>query len=115
MTTMRAALARSKGQGFARTKEERKALEDHAMTAAKRHFRNEGFKVEDVSARRPYDLLCKRGSKELRVEVKGTTTDGEVVVLTNNEVKHASFPRNSCALFVLHSIRLKGHKAKGGK
>jgi hypothetical protein len=109
------ALARSKGQGFARSPEERRALEDHAMAAAQRHFRREGFNVEDVSARRPYDLLCKLNSKELHVEVKGTTTTGEAIVLTYNEVKHARGRNNSCALFILHSIRLKKRKASGGK
>jgi hypothetical protein len=42
-------------------------------------------------------------------------TDGDAIVLTNNEVKHASNSHNSCALFVLHSIRLNGRKASGGK
>jgi hypothetical protein len=109
------ALARSKGQGFARTPQERRALEDHAMAAAKKYFRHERFDVQDVSARRSYDLLCTRGTKELHVEVKGTTTDGDAIVLTNNEVKHARDRRNSCVLFVLHSIRLKRQKASGGK
>jgi len=109
------ALARSKGQGFARNPLERRALEDHAMKIAKKYFRNEGFDVDDVSARRSYDLLCRRGTKELHVEVKGTTTDGDAIVLTYNEVKHACDRRNSCVLFVLHSIRLKGKKASGGK
>jgi hypothetical protein len=109
------ALARSKGQGFARSPEERRALEHHAMAAARRHFLELGFKVEDVSARRSYDLLCQRGSKELHVEVKGTTTDGDAIVLTNNEVKHACSSNNSRALFILHSIHLKAKKASRGK
>jgi hypothetical protein len=109
------ALARSKGQGFARTPQERRALENHAMAVAKKYFRHEGFDVEDVSARRSYDLLCRRGTRELHVEVKGTTTDGDAIVLTNNEVKHACNPHNSCVLFVLHSIHLKEQKATGGK
>ncbi len=109
------ALARSQGQGFARTPQERRALEDHAMSVAKRYFRQKRFHVEDVSSRYPYDLRCTRARKELHVEVKGTTTDGNLVVLTNNEVKHACRPHNSCALFILHSIRLKDRRASGGK
>ena len=85
------------------------------MAIAKRYFRREGFKVEDVSAWCSYDLLCKRASVELHVEVKGSTTEGASVVLTNNGVKHAHDPFNSCALFVLHSIVLKAGKAAGGK
>jgi hypothetical protein len=109
------ALARSKGQGFARSAKERRALEKHAMRAAEGYFRNEGFLVEDVSATRPYDLVCMRKSEELHVEVKGTTTDGGEIVLTNNEVKHVCNPDHSCALFILHSIRLDGQKVSGGE
>jgi hypothetical protein len=109
------ALARSKGQGFARTPKERKAIENRAMEVAKRYFGKKGFDVEDVSARRPYDLLCRRGNAELHIEVKGTTTDGATIVLTKNEVRHARSGKNWCALFVLHSIRLKKQKASGGK
>lgn len=109
------ALARSTGRGFARTPQQRRALEDHSMAAAKTHFRREGFEVEDVSARQPYDLLCKRNYKELHVEVKGTTTTGDAIVLTNNEVKHARSADNACALFIFHSIRLQGKKVWGGK
>jgi Domain of unknown function (DUF3883) len=85
------------------------------MAAAKKYFRHKGFDVEDVSARRSYDLLCRRGVIECHVEVKGTTTAGEAIVLTNNEVKHACDQRNTCVLFILHSIRLEGPKASGGK
>jgi hypothetical protein len=108
------ALAQSQGQGFARTREQRDAIEHHAMDAAKAHFRSLGYDVEDVSARRSYDLLCRKGQTELHVEVKGTTTNGNAIVLTNKEVRHASDPNNSCALFLLHSIRLKKHRASSG-
>jgi hypothetical protein len=109
------ALAQAKGQGFPRTPEERHAIEDHAMQVAKAYYRNRRFVVEDVSKRRSYDLLCKRGKKEFHVEVKGTTTDGCTIVLTRNEVRHACDADNACVLFILHSISLKGSKASGGK
>jgi hypothetical protein len=109
------ALARSRGQGFARTAEERKALEEYAMAAAKKHFRDKGFKVTNVSLKRSYDLLCTKGNREIHVEVKGTTTDGEKIVLTNNEVKHARATNNTCALFVVHSIHVEETMASGGQ
>ena len=109
------ALARSQGQGFARTAKERKLLEAHAMKRAIQHFQNHNFDTEDVSKRRPYDLICTRGNKKLHVEVKGTTTIGNAIILTLNEVKHASDRRNACALFLLHSIKLNKKKATGGK
>jgi hypothetical protein len=109
------ALARSKGQGFARTAKERRAIENHAMADAKKYFREIGYEVEDVSARRSYDLLCRQGGEELHVEVKGTTTEGDAIVLTYNEVKHACDGNHSCALFVLHSISLTEGQASGGE
>ena len=108
------AIAQSRGQGFARTPQERKAVEDHAMRAAKKYFRSQGFLVEDVSSRCPYDLVCTRQSSQVHVEVKGSTTDGSSIVLTHNEVKHASDPHTTCALFLLHSITLDRGKASGG-
>lgn len=108
------AFARSEGQGFARSFKERRALEAHAMSAAARHFRRSRYDVEDVSARRSYDLLCKRKNEELHIEVKGTTTSGSAIVLTRNEVRHAGDPKNTCVLFVLHSIRLLRGRAVGG-
>ncbi len=50
------AIAESQGQGFARTPQERKAIEICAMKSAKKYFRGLDFTVEDVSARRSYDL-----------------------------------------------------------
>lgn len=108
------ALARSKGQGFPRNHKERRALELRAMHVATRHFEKDGYTVEDMSARRPYDLLCSKGAKELHVEVKGTMTDGDTIVLTRNEVRHAGDPDHLCVLFILHSI-LEDGKALGGK
>ena len=110
-----AALARARGQGFARTAKERRMLEMHAMDRASRYFQRQKYTVEDVHTRMPYDLVCRRGDEELHVEVKGTTTAGDAIVLTHGEVKHASNSRNSCALFILHSIRLTKRSASGGK
>jgi hypothetical protein len=39
------ALARSKGQGFARTPQERRAIEERAMAVAKGYFRRNGFEA----------------------------------------------------------------------
>jgi Domain of unknown function (DUF3883) len=109
------ALARSNGQGFARTAQERKAIEDRAMVAATKYFEDNHFEVEDVHLEESYDLRCTKGDAEIHVEVKGTTTDGGTIVLTNKEVKHASDDQHSCVMFVLHSIRLNRKKALGGR
>jgi hypothetical protein len=95
----------TKGQGFILDKKLRLALEDYAMNAAKTHFKSLGFVCEDRSKKYPYDLHCRRGKEVLYVEVKGTQTKGEQIILTNGEVKFAHNHKGQMALFVLHSIK----------
>jgi len=90
------------GQGFRVGPEQRKMIEAYAMERAKEHFESMGYVVKDVARARSYDLECRKGDDVLRVEVKGTQTDGTSVVLTPNEV--ASARSNSTALFILHSV-----------
>jgi hypothetical protein len=81
-------------------------------------FYSQALNVEDVHGRESYDLRCRRDDQEMRVEVKGTTTDGAEIILTPNEVGHArSYPHT--ALFILSNISLeKAHdgtvQAAGG-
>jgi hypothetical protein len=106
------------GQGYASNAEEREAIEEASMQAARTHFENEGFEVEDRSATSPYDLLCRRDEERLYVEVKGTTTDGESVHLTHGEVKHVRRHEGQVALFVVRNMKLVetegGLEARGG-
>ncbi|MBM4035454.1 MAG: EVE domain-containing protein [Planctomycetes bacterium] len=97
----------SRGQGYRMDQKARKAVELHAMREADRHFREElEYEVEVVSERKPFDLLCTKGGEELHVEVKGTTSVGEEVVLTANEVEHARANPGRTVLFVFHSIQV---------
>lgn len=93
-----------KSQGFLLDSKLRKALEDHAMDAAKRYFESEGYVVEDRSKTCPYDLRCRRGEAVLYVEVKGTQTNGCEIILTAGEVDFARGQKGQMGLFVLHSI-----------
>jgi len=70
--------------------ETRKKIELWAEDCAYKYFTKQGWKVERVgSQKRGYDLECTtEDGRELHVEVKGTQTRGEKVVLTGNEVKH---------------------------
>lgn len=105
--------AASQGQGFAATATQRRAIEQLAMKRALAHFRKHYQVVTNTSQQKGVlDLCCGSAAKKLRVEVKGTTTTGESVILTRREVERARTER--CALFVLHSIELDGDKAKGG-
>lgn len=97
---------RTRGQGRRISPEERKAVELHAMHAATAHFKGLGWDVTDVSASLSYDLLCtKAEGSELHVEVKGTQSPGESIILTRNEVLHAIRSTN-VALYILTLIEL---------
>jgi hypothetical protein len=86
---------------------ENAAIEERAVLVTREHFENElGYETEDVGAYESYDVRASKGQEVVRVEVKGTTTDGAEVVLTRNEVKlhRADYPNN--ALAVVRNITL---------
>jgi Domain of unknown function (DUF3883) len=89
------------------------------MAAATAHFKSLGFAVQDVSASQPYDLRCTKNEERLDVEVKGTTTAGDTVLLTVNEVQHAltTYPRTALAIvrgIALHGTGSRNPHATGG-
>lgn len=92
------------GQGIKVTPEVRKAIENHAMKAAKAYFVAQGYEVEDVSKNHPYDLRCRRRDEVVFVEVKGTKTAGKEVLLTKGEVRFAKEHADQMALFELNGI-----------
>jgi hypothetical protein len=92
---------RARGQRWGQSPNARRAIELHAMHAAIEHYRGQGWRVEDVSTFSSYDLHCEQDGRTLRVEVKGTTSTGERVLLTRNEVAQAKAGYPDTALFVL--------------
>lgn len=97
----------SRGQGFGLTQPERHAVDRHAMAVATQHFESLGYVVTDTSNGNCYDLACaKLGASDLRVEVKGTTGEGEAVRLTRNEVDHAREQYPHIALAIVSGITL---------
>lgn len=98
--------AKARGQGFVSSPELRNAIEWHAMATAKAYLESLGFVVEDTSAARPYDLLARRSDEEIFVEVKGTTTAGDEIILTFNEVEHARRHKTECMLFILADVEV---------
>lgn len=95
-----------RGQGFNAHPEDRKRIEGVAMTQAVDYFSKQGYTVQDVHERRPYDLRCTKQREEFFVEVKGTTGSGKKILLTAGEVKFAKKHLGRMALFVTHSINL---------
>jgi len=107
-----------RASGFQSDSKLRKLIELHAMDLVKTNLETAGYNVEDVSARRPYDFLCRRGSEKKYVEVKGTQTAGNAVVLTAGEVSFIHRNTRHCVLCVVHGIRITGDskpKASGGQ
>ena len=98
------------GKRFRRSAAQRKAIELHAMAAARTHYESEGWSVIDTSNSKPYDFLCRRGGERLLVEVKGTTSDGSSIVLTRNEVDLHNAEHPNTALAIVHGIVLGGEK-----
>lgn len=92
----------ARGVGFRQNKQERDLIEKHAVRVAAAYYKADGWKVKKLGA--PYDLKLTRDSKKWTVEVKGTTSMGEAVPLTDGEVRHhaKAYPNN--ALVVVRGI-----------
>lgn len=107
--TMNAALGKPSkggGQGYGAPQEVKDAVELYSMKAAEAYFTDRGYEIEDVHRTRPYDLIARKGQEELTIEVKGTTTGAESVLLTRNEVSHARAFPSMAVLFIWHSIEV---------
>jgi hypothetical protein len=95
-----------RGQGRLADPAARIAIDRYAMARAIEHFSSRWPVVQDVSRFACYDLLCRNGAEELRVEVKGTTTHGEAVLITHNELENAKKHFPNVALFVMSEIEI---------
>ena len=97
----------------------KKVIEEHAVEVAMKHLGKKGFTdIKDVGKNRSYDIAAKLNDIDFYIEVKGTMSLGEKVVLTRNEVllHRQEHPNN--ALIVVSQIdldRSEPPSAKGGK
>jgi hypothetical protein len=94
-------------QGFASSPAVRRAIEDRAMALARKICEKCGYVVEDVSRQRSYDLHCTKRGLALFVEVKGTGTDGDAILLTPNEVELARRRYPHTELVIVSGISVK--------
>ncbi|MDO8729504.1 MAG: DUF3883 domain-containing protein [bacterium] len=101
---MLTAVHSSGGQGFQSDVETRLLIEAHAMDICKQYYFNKKYDVEDVSANRPYDLRITKNGLSRFIEVKGTQTTGDTIILTKNEVELSQTQGDRMALFIVHSI-----------
>jgi hypothetical protein len=93
-------------QGRRQSVAERKAIEMRAVELATAYFQQRGWDVEYVGGVASYDLDCSKDGRSLHVEVKGTTSRGDKVLLTRNEVRHAEGTEAELALYVLSEVSL---------
>ncbi len=96
--------SRRRGAGFRQSKEERDLIEKHAEDMAADFYAKDGWQVRRKG--RPFDLALTRDGERVTVEVKGTTSQGEAIILTGNEVVHhnTAYPDN--ALVIVRGILL---------
>lgn len=87
---------------------ERKAIELHAMKRVKTRLESEGWKLKDTSKNRPYDFEGSKQNHTIYIEVKGTTSAGQDIILTKNEVQHhRKYYPNTCLAIVSNIILIK--------
>lgn len=94
------------GQGFQGSVEAKTAVEGRAMVVAEEMLGREGWGAEDVSRNNCFDFLCRRKGQQVYVEVKGSTGNGDRIILTRAEVEFAQKNRNSMMLIVVSDIQV---------
>lgn len=106
ISTAKSQKNRKSTQGFIKDSKKKELIELHAMKVAYEYYSEKGYEVDDCSGLRNlgYDYKCKKGTEFVEVEVKGTTTHGNSVILTRNEVDNAKTTQNRADLFIVHSI-----------
>jgi hypothetical protein len=99
-----------RGQGFQYDVRFRRLIERHAMARVMKLLKQKYEAVEDRSSECSFDFLCRIGGKERLVEVKGTTTVGEIVLLSRAECELAS--RERVDLYVVRNIVIEDRDGK---
>lgn len=92
----------SGSQGYEQDPEMRSAVELYAESIATKHYVSHGFRVRKFG--KPFDLLCEKEGESIHVEVKGSRTKLDTVILTINEVSDAENADWQSDLFVVDQI-----------
>ena len=100
------------------TAAENKAIEQHAVSLVRQYFEDQlHYATTDVGATESYDIHAVKADQVVKIEVKGTTSDGSEIVLTYNEVELHKVEHPNNALAVVKHIILDqtGPTARGGE
>ena len=99
---------RANGQGHISDPQIRQLVEDFAMAQVEAHYVAEGYSLSDVH-KTPgmFDFRGVKNGREIRVEVKGTMSEGNAIELTAYECSHAGKGDPPVDLAVVSEIRIK--------
>jgi hypothetical protein len=110
-----------KRKGPRLTGAERRVIEQRAVVVTREHFESAlmGYTTKDVGDKESFDILAIKSDETVKVEVKGTTSNGTEIVLTRNEVKLHKDDHPANALAIVRNIQLHrqddGPTATGGE
>ena len=94
-------------QGYGLTAAERRAVELQGMSITSSFLKAQGYTVLDTSARKPYDILARKGDEEIKVEVKATTSlEMNSVLMTSGEVQLHQKEAGYTALALVRRVEL---------
>jgi hypothetical protein len=94
-------------QGVGLTAPERKAVELRAMQLAAEHLQALGYQLKDMSGSESFDFLAHKDGSDMKVEVKGTTSDlCDSIMMTKNEVDLHRAERGTTGLIIASAIKL---------
>ena len=108
--SVEAADAVVRGQGFQYDVRFRILIERRAMALVRRYLKSRYDEVEDRSAECSFDYLARKGKSKRLIEVKGTTTPGDFVLMSRAECELAARER-SPTCFLYTTLQSKGPKA----
>lgn len=99
------ALIIDENKGFLLNSKLKKIIEDYSMKKAILYLLQNGFHdIQDTSNYESYDLKCLKDNIEFYIEVKGTQTKGNKIILTYNEVELMKNKKINCILIIVNSI-----------
>lgn len=101
-------LASSSGEGQGRRLDARlrKQIEDAAQDRLVAFYEARGWRVQDLRYGNPFDAKATRGGESLYLEAKGTTTVGERVIVTRNEVAFALEHPGECVMGIVSGLEI---------
>jgi Domain of unknown function (DUF3883) len=104
------ALAAEKRNGFQSNPQIRHEVEQFAMECAKKYLVRRKYKnIVRTDDRHCYDYTCTDNGKTVYVEVKGTQTRGDKIIVTKNEKANLE-AKPDTILYIRHSIDVSGSK-----